>query len=92
MFLSDLLLHLRDPQLALENVCSVVNRPGTAVIGEVYNPDLEGFTDIAVTEFAAFGEYVWWRPSTATLNAMMRLAGFDRVEEVGRLQLLARAG
>jgi tRNA (mo5U34)-methyltransferase len=91
VFLSDLLLHLRDPQLALENICSVMNRPGTAVIAEVYNPDLEGFRDIAVTEFAAFGEYVWWRPSTATLVAMMRLAGFDRVEEIGRFQLQARA-
>lgn len=91
VFLSDLLLHLRDPQLALENVCSVVKRPGMAVIAEVYNPDLEGFKDIAVSEFAAFGEYVWWRPSTATLSAMMRLAGFDRVEEVGRFELHARA-
>lgn len=91
VFLSDLLLHLRDPQLALENVCSVVKRPGMAVIAEVYNPDLEGFSDIAVSEFAAFGEYVWWRPSTATLTAMMKLAGFDRAEEVGRLQLKARA-
>lgn len=91
VFLSDLLLHLRDPQLALENVCSVVKRPGAAVIAEVYNPELEGFTDIAVTEFAAFGEYVWWRPSTATLKAMMRLAGFDEIDEIGRLRLQARA-
>jgi tRNA (mo5U34)-methyltransferase len=91
VFLSDLLLHLRDPQRALEGVCSVVGEGGMAIIGDVYNPRLEGFRDLTLTEFASFGEYVWWLPSTSTLKAMMNLAGFKRVDEISRFQLEARS-
>lgn len=91
VFVSDLLLHLRDPQLALENITSVLRRPGTALVAEVYNPRLEDFGGMAVTEFVGFGEYVWWLPSTAALKAMMKVAGFDRIEELDRFRLRARA-
>jgi tRNA (mo5U34)-methyltransferase len=71
VFLSDLLLHLRDPQKALENICSVLRPGGFAIIADVYNPRLEHLEG-NVTEFAGFGTYVWWLPSSATLKAMMR--------------------
>lgn len=89
VFLSDLLLHLRDPQRALERVCSVVSETGCAIIADVYHPDLEQFTGMALSEFTMFNTNVWWRPSTATLKGMMSLAGFKRVEEVSRFQLAA---
>ena len=89
VFLSDLLLHLRDPQLALENLCSVVKPGGYAIIADVYQPQLDHFTPANVTQFGGFGEYVWWRPSVSTLTAMMGLAGFDEVEELGRFVLQA---
>jgi tRNA (mo5U34)-methyltransferase len=89
VFLSDLLLHLRDPQRALEAVCSVVRPGGSAIIADVYNPALEPFVDMNVTEFMGFAAHVWWRPSIGTLKTMMRLAGFARVEERGRFLLAA---
>jgi tRNA (mo5U34)-methyltransferase len=89
VFLSDLLLHLRDPQRALETICSVVRPGGFAIIADVYNPELEQMQGQLVTQFMAFAKHVWWRPSIATLTAMMRLAGFARVEEHGRFLLAA---
>jgi len=91
VFLSDLLLHLRDPQRALENVRSVVRPGGMAIIADVYNPRLESVEDMTLSEFMGFGTYVWWRPSSATLKAMMKVAGFARVEEVARFTLAATA-
>ncbi|MGH2458528.1 MAG: nucleotide disphospho-sugar-binding domain-containing protein [Chloroflexota bacterium] len=91
VFLSDLLLHLRDPQRALENVRSVVGPSGLAVIADVYNPRLESIDDMTVSEFLGFGDYVWWRPSSATLKAMLGVAGFERVDEVARFTLAATA-
>jgi tRNA (mo5U34)-methyltransferase len=89
VFLSDLLLHLRDPQKALEGVYASLNPGGYAVIADVYNPELERFRDVTLSEFVAFGEYVWWRPSISTLKAMVRVAGFTRVEEISRFTLSA---
>lgn len=89
VFLSDLLLHLRDPQKALEGVHAVLRPGGFAIIADVYNPELEGIKDITVSEYAGFGEYVWWRPSVNTLKSMMRVAGFERVDEISRMTLAA---
>ncbi|HLH74545.1 MAG TPA: nucleotide disphospho-sugar-binding domain-containing protein [Chloroflexota bacterium] len=87
VFLSDLLLHLRDPQRALENVGAVVRSTGFAIIADVYQPRLEAIDDMLVSEYMACGNYVWWRPSVATLKAMMRVAGFGRIDEVARFTL-----
>src|SRR6202022_4035240 len=43
VFLSDLLLHLRDPQRALESIFSVIRPDGYLLLGEPFNPALEGF-------------------------------------------------
>lgn len=92
VFLSDLLLHLRNPQLALERIASVCR--GTAIIGEVYNPMLECVTDRNLTQYVLWipGSYTWWQPSSSTLRQMMKVAGFDKVDEVSRLTLQTRGG
>jgi tRNA (mo5U34)-methyltransferase len=92
VFLSDLLLHLRNPQLALERIASVCR--GTAIIGEVYNPMLECVTDRNLTQYVLWipGSYTWWQPSSSTLRQMMKVAGFDKVEEKSRLTLQTRGG
>ncbi|HUX86870.1 MAG TPA: nucleotide disphospho-sugar-binding domain-containing protein, partial [Chloroflexota bacterium] len=87
VFLSDLLLHLRDPQRALENVGGVVRPTGVTIIADVYEPRLEAVEDMLVSEYMACGNYVWWRPSIPTLKAMMRVAGFGRIDEVSRFTL-----
>src|SRR5581483_1105071 len=55
VFLSDLLLHLRDPQRALENVASVTREGGFAIVADVYSPALDAVEDKNLTEFVAFG-------------------------------------
>ncbi len=87
VFLSDLLLHLRDPQRALENVASVTREGGFAIVADVYSPALDAVEDKNLTEFVAFGNYVWWLPSVRTLRTMMRLAGFARTDELARFCL-----
>lgn len=90
VLLSDLLIHLRDPQRALECASRVTKPGGLVIIAEPYNRDLEVFRDVALTQFLSFSDVTWWMPSTATLRAMMRVAGFD-AQEIARFRLNARS-
>ena len=90
VFLSDLLLHLRDPQLALEKVFSVCR--GKLVVADIYNPSLEAYGDACLSQFQGSIEALgWWAPNTNTLKMMMTIAGFDPVTEVSRFVLNARS-
>lgn len=84
-FCSDLLLHLRDPLMAIENIWRVVD--GFAIFADVHEPQLEAI-DAPVTEFAmADTTAMWWRPNSRCLTRMMQVARFSRVEEVSRFKL-----
>jgi tRNA (mo5U34)-methyltransferase len=86
VFVSDLLLHLRDPQRALEQMYSVCR--GEVLVGEVYNPALESAEGLCLTEFAMrFPSATWWCPNTNTLIRMMTVAGFEPVTELSRFVL-----
>jgi tRNA (mo5U34)-methyltransferase len=88
VFLSDLLLHLRDPQLALERVRSVCR--GTVHVADVCDPDLERFGDLCLAEYPLWvsGKYFyWWRMNVNTIKRMLQVAGFEVVEEISRLRL-----
>ena len=90
VFLSDLLLHLRDPQLALEKVSSVCR--GTLTVADVYHPSLEAYGDACLSQFQGSIEALgWWAPNTNTLKMMMKVAGFEPVTEVSRFVLNARS-
>jgi SAM-dependent methyltransferase len=93
VFMSDLLLHLRDPQRALENVYSVTRPGGVAIIAEAYSEALESLKGIAASEFHSFTRpaVTWWLSSPATLQAMARVAGFEPVEEIARFRLECKA-
>jgi tRNA (mo5U34)-methyltransferase len=88
VFVSDLMLHLRDPQRALERMYEMLKPGGYLLIAEPYNPDLEGYGDMALTQYFGFLQYIWSIPSIATLLGMLRVAGFDPIEEVDRLPLV----
>jgi tRNA (mo5U34)-methyltransferase len=90
VLISDLLIHLRDPQRALESAFSVTRPGGLVIVAEPYNPDLEAFRGVALTQFLSFAAVTWWMPSTTTLRAMMQVAGLD-VRELARFRLKARA-
>ncbi len=87
VFLSDLLLHLRDPQTALERVRSVCR--GVAYVADVCHPDLETGDATCLAEYPTWvpGEYVWWRMNANTIQAMLLEAGFETVEELSRFRL-----
>jgi tRNA (mo5U34)-methyltransferase len=88
VFLSDLLLHLRDPRLALERLRSVCH--GLVIVADVSNPDLDRHR-APLTEFlGGQANVTWWAPSSLTLRRMMEHAGFDRIEEVSRFNLHAK--
>jgi tRNA (mo5U34)-methyltransferase len=88
VFISDLLVHLRDPHLALERAYSVCR--GEVLVADVYTPCLEGMGDQALAWFTAPGE-TWWLPNIATLKRMMRTAGFEAIAELSRFALQARS-
>jgi tRNA (mo5U34)-methyltransferase len=86
VFISDLLVHLRDPQLALERAFAVCS--GEVIVADVYTPTLEGFGGAALAQLTAPGE-TWWLMSVAALQLMMTVAGFEPVDEVSRFVLNA---
>ena len=89
VFISDLLVHLRDPQLrgrAAYSVCS-----GEVLVADVYTPQLEGLgDDLALALFTAPSE-TWWLPNVAALRTMLITAGFESIDEISRFALEARA-
>ncbi|HVV37955.1 MAG TPA: class I SAM-dependent methyltransferase [Acidimicrobiales bacterium] len=89
VFISDVLLHLRDPQLAIERAYSVCR--GELVIADVYSPELDALGDVPAAQFLAPGE-VWWYMNVACLRQMMVVAGFEPVVEVNRFVLDAIGG
>ena len=88
VFISDLLVHLRDPQLAVERAYGVCH--GEVLIADVYTPQLEGMGDMPLAMFTAPSE-TWWLPNVATLRTMMTTAGFESLAEISRFALEARA-
>ncbi len=91
VFLSDLLLHLRDPALALENVASVTAPGGCFILAEPYSTELEPFRDVPLSQFGFEKAVGWWQHSSTTLKTMMWAAGFDNVQEVSRFRLNCKA-
>lgn len=84
VFISDVLVHLRDPQLAIERAYSVCK--GELIIADMYSPELDALGDVPVAQFIAPGE-TWWYPNVACLRQMMLTAGFDPITEVSRFTL-----
>ena len=84
VFISDLLVHLRCPQRALECAASVCR--GEMVVADVFDPRLEGLADLPFAQYTAPGE-TWWLPNVKTLNAMMSVAGCEDIDEVSRFVL-----
>lgn len=84
VFISDVLVHLRDPQLAIERAYSVCR--GELIIADMYSPELDALGDIPVARFIAPGE-TWWYPNVACLKQMMLTAGFEPITEVSRFTL-----
>jgi tRNA (mo5U34)-methyltransferase len=84
VFISDLLLHLRCPQRAIESAASVCK--GELVIADVFTPMLEGYGNLPLAQLTA-PSHTWWLPNVQTLRMMMHVAGCEPIDEVSRFVL-----
>jgi tRNA (mo5U34)-methyltransferase len=85
----DVLLHLRDPLLALEQIRRVTG--GQALLSDVFEPSLPVEADEGLHAlYLGGGNAAWWRPSLQALVQMVADAGFATVEVVTTYNLAAR--
>ena len=84
VFLSDVLLHLRCPQRAIESMASVCR--GVMLVADVFTPMLEGFGDLPFAQYTA-PSHTWWLPNVKTLQSWMTVAGCESINEVSRFVL-----
>jgi tRNA (mo5U34)-methyltransferase len=84
VFVSDILLHLRCPQRAIESLASVCR--GEMLVADVFTPMLEGFGDLSFAQYTA-PSHTWWLPNANTLRSWMTVAGCESIEEISRFVL-----
>ena len=89
VFCGDLLLHLMNPMKALQNIHSVVS--GCAYIIDVFNPEFGEDESNAVLRYAGgTGRMVWWHFGLGSLKKMIKDAGFNKVELLGKSEFSVR--
>jgi tRNA (mo5U34)-methyltransferase len=78
----DILLHLRDPALALQRLRAVTH--GTCLIADAFDPALDALgAGPGLTRFiGGWDDVTWWMPALSTLVQMVQDAGFADVEVV----------
>ena len=90
VFCGSVLIHLRDPMLALERMAALCR--GRLVLAEEYSRRLDWFPVAAAAEFRADTPWMtWWVPGSATWVRMVRCAGFEDVRRHDRFRLRFRA-
>jgi tRNA (mo5U34)-methyltransferase len=86
VYVGSLLLHLRDPVLALERVRSVAK--GDVLIVDAVDPELARlFPRRPVATLDGLGRPWWWRPNPAGLARMATVAGFRVVDGPRRFSM-----
>jgi tRNA (mo5U34)-methyltransferase len=90
VFCGSVLIHLRDPMLALERMAGLCR--GRLVLAEEYSRKLELLPFVSAAEFRGESPWsTWWRPSGRAWLAMVRTAGFDDVRRHARFNMRFRA-
>jgi len=81
----DLLIHLRDPALALWRIRAVTG--GQALVSECFDPDLDRYDSGQLLKYeGGRQDNIWWRFTASALRAMIADAGFRRVSELSRFR------
>jgi tRNA (mo5U34)-methyltransferase len=89
VFCGSVLIHLRDPMLALERMASVC--AGKLVVTEEYSRRLAVIPKLRLAEFTANSPWMtWWRPSLRTWLDMVECAGFERPRVQSRFSMRFR--
>lgn len=94
VFMSDLLLHLREPLRALEAVWSVSR--GEVIIADAYDKELEATgLPCSLRFLVGLDDYsgcFWWNLTSSALETMIQVARFHDVEQVAQFDLQTRIG
>ena len=89
VFCGSVLIHLRDPMLALERMAGLCE--GRLILADEYSKRLN-WLPFAAAEFRGETPWsTWWAPSPSAWLAMVRVAGFEDVRKHGRFNLRFRA-
>jgi tRNA (mo5U34)-methyltransferase len=89
VFCGSVLIHLRDPMLALERMAALC--ADRLILADEYSRRLSSLP-LKAAEFRGETPWsTWWRPSLRCWLAMVRCAGFEEVREHGRFRLRFRA-
>ena len=90
VFCGSVLIHLRDPMLALERMAALCR--GRLVLADEYSRRL-AWLPLAAAEFRGETPWsTWWRPAPRTWLAMVRCAALEQVREHGRFRMRFRQG
>jgi tRNA (mo5U34)-methyltransferase len=91
VFCGSVLIHLRDPMLALERMAALCS--GRLILAEEYSRGLGWIPRLKLAEFRGETPWsTWWRPVPRTWLAMVRTAGFEDVQERDRFSMRFREG
>jgi tRNA (mo5U34)-methyltransferase len=91
VFCGSVLIHLRDPMLALERMAALCR--GRLILAEEYSRRGNWLPFRNLVEFRGESDsMVWWRPSSRAWLAMVRCAGFEDVRLAGHFSLPFREG
>ena len=89
VFCGSVLIHLRDPMLALERMAALCR--GRLILAEEYSRRLAPAVWARGAEFRGESPWsVWWIPTAGTWRAMVRCAGFEDVSVQSRFKLRFR--
>ena len=90
VFCGSVLIHLRDPVLALERMAGLCG--GRLILTDEYSKRLR-WLPITAAEFRGETPWsTWWRPNIRAWRSMVRCAGFDDVEVKNTFNMRFRDG
>jgi len=88
VFCGSVLIHLRDPMLALERMAALCRE--RFILADEYSRRL-ALLPFAAAEFRGDTPWMtWWRPSPRALRRMVATAGFEQVRAIRRFQMRFR--
>ena len=89
VFCGSVLMHLRDPVLALERMADLCR--GQLILAEEYSRRLELLHGLRAAEFRGESPWMtWWIPSSSGWISMVRTAGFSDVRRHARFRMRLR--
>jgi tRNA (mo5U34)-methyltransferase len=95
IFCGSVMIHLRDPMLALERLAALAKPGARLIFTDEYSPKLDRLRFLGIRSSAEFlGEspwMTWWRPASRTWVTMVRCAGWENARIHERFDMAFRA-